>query len=157
MNKPSFYVKEKILEQFWGYEFSRYFPTKLLSRVRYVFESGLFEWWQKYFYYSLVLKSNQYAEKIIPKIANQTVTSENGKTKTAVTILSLIPGVGFLISVFVFIVENCFTRTFCGKVFAFDTNCLNMVRKFCFFVDKIILKFVLQKDDVILINIKPTN
>ncbi len=63
MNKPSFYVKDKILERFWGYEFRKYFPTNLIFRVKYLFDAGVFEWWQKYFYFSLVLKSNHQAKK----------------------------------------------------------------------------------------------
>ncbi len=157
MNKPSFFVNDKIHENFWGYEFVRYFPTNLLFRVRYLFDSGVFEWWQRYFYYSLVLKSNHHAGKTIPKIANQTVTSENGKTKTAVTILSLIPGVGLLISVIVLIVEHCSTLTFYRKIFVFSTNCLNLVKSIYRFVVDILCRSVLQRNNVILINLQPSN
>ncbi len=103
MDKPSFFGKDKILERFWGYTYAGYFPSHIILRARHLFGTGVIEWWQKYAEYSVVLKTNVNANTLIPKTFNKTDTSEIGRGKTVLVILSLIPGVGLLISLLVFI------------------------------------------------------
>ncbi len=103
MGKPSFFGKDKILEKFWGYKFLGYFPSNIIFRARYLFETGVFEWWQKFAEFTLVLKTKLHVENLVPKAYNRNGTSESEGGKIAVVILSLIPGVGLLISLTVFI------------------------------------------------------
>ncbi len=70
MGKPSYFGKDKILEKFWGYEFVGYFLANIIIRARYLFETGVIEWWQKHADYSLVLKTNVHADKLILQTDN---------------------------------------------------------------------------------------
>ncbi len=112
MGKPSFLGRDKILETFWGYKYFGYFPGKLYFRARYLFDAGIFEWWQKYFEYFLVLKTSGHSEKLLAKTDNKSGAYEIGGSKTAVLVLTLIPGVGLLFSSVIFIcVEHPFRKT----------------------------------------------
>lgn len=133
LGSPSFFGKNKIIERFWGYKFDGYFPSKLVFRARFLFESGLFEWWQKHFDYSFTLKLNVH-ETILMALYNQNIAAENSGSKTAVAILTLIPGVGLLMVFIIFLcAEKCSQRVpqkkirFFHKIFQHSCN---MVTKY---------------------------
>ncbi len=70
MSKPSFLGKDKIIEMFWGYRFRGYFPPNIIFREKYIFEAGVFEWWQKHAEYSLILETNIHSNLLLPKPDN---------------------------------------------------------------------------------------
>ncbi len=155
MGKPSFLGKDQIFETFWGYKFERYFPPNFIFRARYLFEAGVFEWWQKFTEYSLILKTNIQGENLLI-MYNQNVTSESGGNKTDVVVLTLIPGVGLLISTFVFIcVENISTREFQNKISMFFSNCLTIVFKPFRCIGRFGVILHEQVDPTVRINVQP--
>lgn len=102
MKKPVYLGKDKIIENFWGYKFMGYFPKKYVFRVRYIFQAGIFQWWQKHFDYSLDLKLNIHAKRLM-SLYNQTRALENNGNKTVVAKLSFIYVTGLIISFIIFV------------------------------------------------------
>ncbi len=47
------------LETLFGYKYFGYFPQNILLRIRFSFNSGIVDWWQKYIKWFLVLKTNR--------------------------------------------------------------------------------------------------
>lgn len=101
LGKPSYYGKDKKMETFWGYKFEGHFPPNIVQNVRFLFNAGVFEWWKKQIDYSIQLKTNNKYSILI--LCNQNNTSESGGIRTAVAVLSLIPGVGLLLSFILFV------------------------------------------------------
>ncbi len=156
IGKPSFFGKDKILEKFWGYTFVGYFPPSIILRARYLYEAGVFGWWQKHAEYSLILKTNIYVNQILPKTFNQTNTRVQSGSKTAVIILTLIPGVGLLISLVVFIGGETASRKAVQKrVFAALTNCLNTAKLQLQVIRRFGFKSDVQVENVIIVNVQP--
>ncbi len=156
MGKPSFFGKDKILERFWGYQFEGNFPSKIIFRVRYLFEAGLFEWWRKYIDDSFVLKTNVHASILIPETNINNGTTEKGGGKTAVNILTLIPGVGLLFSLAVFtFVEIPFRITLGKHVLGVIFNCSSATMKQFHDIKRFGKKNKAQVQNVITINIQP--
>ncbi len=107
LNKPSYFGKDILVELFAGYKFTGYFPPNLVLRVRYIFDAGIFEWWQKYFDFAIATKNQENDEYSIFNISKRSNTIKEDRNFTAVTVLSLIPGTGLLVSFIAFI---CFER-----------------------------------------------
>src|SRR3989442_1165959 len=106
LNKPSFLGKDKIYEFFWGYQFQRHFPNHLIFRGPNLFEAGVFEWWKKHLEFSFILKLRTHGKSSVLKNSQNDTSSTSGD-KTAVAVLSIIPGVGLLSSIICFILwEN---------------------------------------------------
>ncbi len=124
MGKPSFFGKDKILETYFGYRFVGSFPTKHAVRRRYIFNAGIIERWEKLYDYSLVLKTNVHAHRLIPK---SNTTPEIHGSKTAVAVFTLILGAGLALSSFVFIsTETSFWKTLYKLVVVFLKIVLNV-------------------------------
>lgn len=101
--KPSYFGVDKVTEMFWGYRFRGYFPSNLVFRPRYLFDAGVFDWWQKFLDYSVTrMVTNSYGKSLDLDSKNQTIISEKGMAAT-VAVLTLIPGFGLLISLIVFV------------------------------------------------------
>lgn len=64
MGKKSYVGVDKMLEAFLGYRFRRYFPSSVILKVRYLFGSGITNWWRKHFEYSLNMKYNIHIKNI---------------------------------------------------------------------------------------------
>ncbi len=47
MKQPAFYVKDIIHENLAGYRYTGCFPQSILQRIRFSFQPGIIEWWQK--------------------------------------------------------------------------------------------------------------
>lgn len=54
--KPVYFGKDIIHEIFYGYRYYGNYPTNVLLRSRYYFETGIIEWWQKYFRWTVMHK-----------------------------------------------------------------------------------------------------
>ncbi len=78
-------------------------------------------------------------------------TSEISKNKTAVIVLSLIPGFGLLLSLTVFI---C-TETQFGKNLATFSKCLCKAVKVFQYIWKFVFKLNLEEDNIISIAVQP--
>lgn len=128
MSKPSYIVKEKILEYFWGYKYSGYFPANLVLNGRYIFEAGIIAWWDQYFDFAVILKTNVHMGIFMPRTKFQSQDSDNKTGKTAVAVLTLIPGVGLLLSLFVFVFVQTLPRPqFRNKISAFVLKWYDLV------------------------------
>ncbi len=156
MGKPSYFGKDKIVEKFWGYKFMGYFPPSIIFRARYLYEAGVFEWWQKHAEYSLVQKTNVHADELIPNRDNKNGTKDD--SKTAVIILCLIPGVGLLTSIFVFIYAEIPIRKALQKHFmAVLTNCSRTVIKLFHDIRRFGFRSHAQVNNTISIDEQPNN
>lgn len=102
MEKPGFIVTDELFVTFLGYQLLRYLPPHTVFRAKYFFAAGIFEWWRKHFDYSLVLKLSIHGKRLMDP-HNQNMTYAKGESKTAVAILTLIPGFGLHFSFTVFI------------------------------------------------------
>lgn len=109
--KPTYYGKDIMNQKLTGYTFFGYFPTRLLLKPMYYFESGVTEWWDKYFKWALMMKTRTEEVNMLAR-KNQTVAWENDN-RSDIYIICLIPLFGLSMSFFAFIfcevnVINCF-------------------------------------------------
>ncbi len=133
-----------------------YFPPNVILRPRYLFAAGVIEWWQKYAEYSLILKTSIHSDRLLPKTDNQTSTGVQGGSKTAVVILTLIPGVGWLISFIVFSCGETSIRKPLQKIFySVLTYCLSTIIKQFKDFRRFGFKSHAQVESVISINVQP--
>ncbi len=154
LGKPSYYVKDKILEKFWGYKFVGYFPPKIILRAKYLFGTGIIEWWQKHVEYSFMLKTNANTNKSMLITDNKIGIIEKGDSKTAVVILSLIPGVGFLISFTVFIcAETPIKKVLHKHCMAVCTNSSSAASKLFHDIRRFGFKYRAHVENVIIVNV----
>ncbi len=100
-SKPTFFGKVIINENFSGYVFFGYFPTRLLLKPKYYFENGIIEWWSKYFKWALMMKTRADEIKTL-NLQNKTEIVANN-ISSGVYVLSTIPMMGFLVSLFTFV------------------------------------------------------
>lgn len=103
--KPVYFRKDILTEKIWGYRFVGYFPTNVLLNARYLFQTGIVEWWQKYFDFVVVLKTRTKLQNLTALNFKINTTLTAGGDKVSPAVLSIIHGVGLLISLFIFIVE----------------------------------------------------
>ncbi len=92
--KPVYFGKDVVNENLIGYTYDGYFPMKLMLRFKYWFQSGVAEWWENYFKWVYKIKS----EVEVKSRFSATNISSTTNSKTYIYILSIIPGVGFLLS-----------------------------------------------------------
>ncbi len=135
----------------------RYFPPNIVLRARYLYDAGVFQWWQKHMEYSQLLKTSIHANNLIPKTYNRKSTSESDGSKTAVLILALIHSVGLFVSCIVFACfELNFIRAQLKKGFAHFNNCLNVVLNLFINIGTFVLKpHTNEVQNIILINVQP--
>ncbi len=99
LQSPVYFGKDIVNENLEGYKYYGYFPTSLMLRVKYSFQNGVVEWWENYFKWIVKLKTElEYKNFISAK--NGTYKSSS---KAGIYVLSLIPGTGLLLSLFVFV------------------------------------------------------
>lgn len=55
---PVFFGRDVIIETLWGYKYEGYFPTNVFHKGRYLSQTGIVEWWQQYFDFSIVQKTS---------------------------------------------------------------------------------------------------
>lgn len=108
--KPVWNGKDLIHEQFVGYKYFGHFPTHMLLRSKYYLETGITEWWAKFFEWSIMVKVrvNETNENAV----NGNNDNRSNASKSAVYTLSCIPTVGLALSMIVFVL--------------FDSNVVNM-------------------------------
>lgn len=156
LDKLSFLGKNKMLKTFQGYIYHRYFPIEIIDRTKYIFDVGVFEWWQKCFEYSCKLKLNVHSKKIMSLFGKNVTSQIDGSTKTAVTLLSLIPGTGLLISFITFIyVESGSTLVKRHPLRSWYTESFNGVKKLFQWVRKLASKMDVKVEQVFAINVQP--
>ncbi len=153
--KPSFLLRDKVLETFWGYKFGGHFPPNLVFRARHLFEAGVFDWWPRFLEYSLVLKTHIHGHTLMGSY-NQNTTTGNRGSKTAVAVLTLIPGVGLLVSLFIFICgEKHFIKTLLKSASIFFSKCSSLSIKIFQHIWQLLFKLHVQKENIISINVQP--
>ncbi len=87
---------------------------------------------------------------------NQNVTTEIGRDKTAVLVLTLIRGTGMLVALFVFIfVENISSRYRQTKLCLCNLRCLNMVLKLLQHAARFVIRLNAEVENAIKINSRP--
>lgn len=95
-NVPVFFGKDIIYENMNGYNFFGQIPANLYARTKYLFQSGIRDFWYRYLDYLLVLRTqtNFEAKRDAEK-----------KSESGVNILILIPGIGIACSFITFLFE----------------------------------------------------
>ncbi len=93
--KPAYYVKDVINENIMGYKYWGYFHSSVMLKPRYFFQSGISEWWEKFFKWSLMIKAN--LERQTP---SNRLTKQSG---TLILNLFMIPLFGLLLSILAFL------------------------------------------------------
>lgn len=101
--KPAYFGKEIIYENHRGYKFNGIFPAKYIYKATYLFQTGIVNWWRKYFEFAMVLKTSSYIRQKMFSTAKISSTAQNSNQNTAVAVFSVILGTGILISVMVFV------------------------------------------------------
>ncbi len=76
-----------------------------MLRIKYSFQSGIVDWWQKYFKWHLTFKSEREYEEL-SKVANETKI-DHSNSQAGVYVLCLIQGFGLLISLVMFVCYDC--------------------------------------------------
>ncbi len=67
--KPVYFGKDIITEMLAGYKFKGYFPKRILLRSKYLFQTGIVRWWEKFFRWSLILKTRIHETKMMQEEA----------------------------------------------------------------------------------------
>ncbi len=93
--KAVYYVKDVINENIMAYRYWGFFHTSVMLKPRYFLQSGVSEWWQKFFKWSLMVKANLEKHTQSSRLTKQSVT--------AILNLFIIPLVGLLLSILVFL------------------------------------------------------
>ncbi len=89
---------------------------------------------------------------------NQNMTSEDHGSKTAVAVLTLIPGIGLLVSLFVFIcVEKDFIKQLRKKVSVLISKCFSVIIKLLQYTWKSVFELHVEVENIISINVQPKN
>ncbi len=115
--QPVFFGKDVINENLYGFKYFGYFPQTLLLNTKFSFNSGIIEWWKKYLKWFLGLKTNQdIAARNLTELSGLSNSAKTNDKASGVYILSLIPGIGLMVSLIVFIFYDCnlFKNTLCG-------------------------------------------
>lgn len=100
--------KNVISESFDEYSFNGRFPNSVFFKLKFYFQYGIQEWWQKHLNWSLIMNGNF-------KLAVMENTAANTVPETYS--LCIIPLVGVLLSVCVFVFfESCFCSLILLKV-----------------------------------------
>lgn len=100
-NKPTYFEKDIIHETLEGYHYYGLFPEQFILRPKYFFQTGILEWWRKYFDWAIVLKTHINANRNVKK--HGSVIQNDDKVKTQILVLSFAPGIGFLLSIVAFL------------------------------------------------------
>ncbi len=115
-NKPAFFGKDVLNEILYGYKYFGFFPSSIMTRVKNSFQSGIIEWWQKYFKWVIRIKTQTQERKIKHGTSTKAfVISPN--SQTGVYILCLIPCFGLILASLVFVFCEC--------------NCIITVKQTC--------------------------
>ncbi len=99
IKKPAYLGQDVLNENLLGYKYYGYFPQNIMRRVKYYFQTGIVNWWGKYFKWVVALKTEREYQTIV---IGQNITN-TANSKAGIYILSVIPGIGLLLSLFVFI------------------------------------------------------
>ncbi len=105
--KPVYIGKDILSETYDGYSFQGYFPSSTLLRPKYYFQSGIQEWWQKHFSWSIILDTNIKLSLLENHISMS-------KDVNQIYSLCLIPLVGMVLATIVFFIVE---RSVCGLIF----------------------------------------
>ncbi len=92
-NKHVYLGRDSLNENLLGYRYHGYFPKTILQRAKLFHKSGIIDWWQNYFKWLLVMKTE--AGQLVKTEAKNISSNES---KTGVYILCLIPGGDLLVS-----------------------------------------------------------
>ncbi len=103
LGKPSHFGKDVITERFTGYKFFGHFPANVVFRAGYLFEANLFEFWQKIIEHLIALKARVNDTNIFVQNTKHANLSEESVRKSTIAILTIIPGIGLVLSVIYFI------------------------------------------------------
>lgn len=104
--KPAYFGKNLIQETLMGYKFRGYFPPNIFKRCKSYFQAGIVEWWQKYFRWSLMIKSRVEEMKNMSRNDNNGTLWNEVKGKGGIYALSCIPVFGFTLAVITFLVMD---------------------------------------------------
>lgn len=100
LNAPVFLGKDIIYENLLGYRYVGKIPEILHFRAKNFYESGILDFWRKYFDYLLIWRTKTYQKHGV----GQTSFS-NLKSYSAVFIILFIPAIGLLLSFLLYIFE----------------------------------------------------
>lgn len=106
--KQVFYGKDIIYETFHAYRYHGYLPTKVLLKSKYYFQTGILDWWQKYFKWCLEMKTAFGAEILKLNGSSSSLWSSQNSNSSAAYVISFIPLVGLLLSLLSFILFDSY-------------------------------------------------
>ncbi len=101
--KPVYFGKDVIHEDVMMYKYYGYWPTNLKLKPSYLFNTGIIEWWQKYFkcYWVLRTRAAIVTNETGSRIGDFSTCDE--RSKTGIYVLSFIPYIGLVLSILVFV------------------------------------------------------
>ncbi len=112
--KPVYLGKEIINEYLNGYVFVGYLPTQMMSRAKHFFETGIVNWWQGHFRWSLMMKTKAKEVQLLSgKNSNMTVNFK-ARNENQVYGICLIPLIGLCLSICLFIIFESKISKFFG-------------------------------------------
>lgn len=146
--KPAYFGQDVVIETIWGYKYIGYLPTNIILKGRYLLQTGIVEWWQQYFDFSIVLKTTTHFIDSVFATIKSTEKFQSTNGKTTIAILLLIPGCGLLLSMLIFILfESRFWKV--GSCYVLKlVQCIKCTRRIFQHRDSI-------WNDVVAIKIKP--
>ncbi len=136
--KPVYFGKEVISENLGGYRFSGYFPTYVFRRSKHYFQSGIAEWWTKYFKWVVMVKTRAAEIKLMLSKGENDTTSHQVASGGNAYALVCIPLSGLIISLLAFIF---FDNLFFNK-------CVDFFKKVFSSTAKDIMVKILSPDDI---------
>ncbi len=115
LNKAVYYGKDIITETLGGYKYFGYFPTALLQKSKYYFQSGISEWWQAYFDWSIKIKTHVQQSRAMEKNYEEVENRLKSKDFGQIFSLCILPFIGLTLSLGFFVV---FESKFVSRVLA---------------------------------------
>lgn len=119
-NKPVFMGRDVIHKRFIGYKFFGYFPTRVITRIKYSFPSGIANWWQNFMRWTIArrIELQFWTENWLN---NTNLKADHSENQIGVYIFCLMYGIGVMVAIVVFF---CYDL---GAIKAISTYILSIV------------------------------
>lgn len=137
-NKPVYLGMDIVNENLNGYKYFGYFSTKVIMRSKHFFQSGILEWWQKFFNWYLIIKTRS------DRIRVEQNAKHEGQSQEGIYLIFLIPVTGLLLSIIVFII-------FDRMLFKIASKTHKSTRHFLFLGVKLVVWLLVISENVMLL------
>ncbi len=94
-----------------GYKYYGLFPSPIIKRVQNSLQSGIIDWWQKYFKWVIKFKTQTEERKTMQGTSTHDILISS-KNQNGAYVLCLLLCFGLLLATFGFIFYECFSNIF---------------------------------------------